>query len=102
MPRRPATPPRFDDLPLFASDAELALAIMGPEHAKDFLQVLPHFVNHHGFPKPDPLLGRRYRPAVREWLDKRWNVGMPGLPRLDGVSEQALWNTRRGRRPPGP
>lgn len=42
-----------------------------------------------GFPQPDPLFGnRRYWPAVRVWLDRRYGMsderGMLSIPALDG------------------
>ncbi|WP_309550403.1 winged helix-turn-helix domain-containing protein [Rhizobium rhizogenes] len=44
-----------------------------------------------GFPMKDPLFGdRRYWPAIRAWLDRRYGLGdddstLHGLPGLDGV-----------------
>lgn len=40
-----------------------------------------------GFPMPDPLFeNRRYWPAVRAWLDRRYGMGAEGStpPGLDG------------------
>ncbi len=42
-----------------------------------------------GFPMKDPLFGdRRYWPAVRIWLDRRYSIGdergMLSIPALDG------------------
>ncbi|MFB0691948.1 winged helix-turn-helix domain-containing protein [Agrobacterium pusense] len=42
-----------------------------------------------GFPQPDPLFAdRRYWPAVRVWLDRRYGIGeergMLSIPALDG------------------
>jgi hypothetical protein len=57
-----------------------------------------YFEGKKGFPPIDPIFDGRYRPAVRERLDKRWNMGSPGLPGLEGVGHPELWNVRRGRR----
>ncbi len=89
---------KFDDLPLFASDQELAIAILGRKGAKEWTQVALYF-ERKGMPKMDPVVGRRYRPAVKKFLDKLWNldgtrVGQSGPERLD------LWNVRKKRPTP--
>jgi hypothetical protein len=90
-----AKPPAFDDLPLFASEADLALVILGRGHMCEWTQVALYF-ERKGLPAIDPIVGRRYRPAVKKFFDKLWNldgskVGQDGRD-LDG------WNMREKRR----
>jgi hypothetical protein len=59
----------LDDLPLFASDPDLAEAIVGPKHAKEFLQSLP-WLERRGFPPRSEMYGGlRYVPLVRKYFE---------------------------------
>ncbi len=50
-----------------------------------------------GFPVPDPLFGkRRYWPAVKAWLDRRYGMGdNDGMLRaLPGLDEPEPWRKK--------
>jgi hypothetical protein len=71
--------------PLFVTDAEIANRVGIAANA--FKTVLTA-LEKAGFPRPDPLFcGRRYWPACKRFLDRRYNLdtsSMPGIPALDG------------------
>jgi hypothetical protein len=90
--------PQFDALPLFATDAELAPAIMGTARASVWTMAVAHLEGKKGFPPIDPVFGGRYRPAVRKWLDERWHMNGPGMPNIDVPINPELWNVKRTRR----
>jgi hypothetical protein len=94
----------LDQLPLYATDDQLARAIVGIGRVKAW----QHFVSiyeHHGMPKLHHILGGRYVPAVKKFLDIHEGVASSEntLPARDGHDDLSVWNTRRGRRraPPG-
>jgi hypothetical protein len=54
---------------LYLTDAELIRWLGVPE--KYFRTILPALETKYNFPRKQPLFGgRRYRPAVKTWLDK--------------------------------
>ncbi len=60
--------PKFNDTPRGLIDYESAGYIgLGPT---DFSRVLPQ-LEAEGFPKPDPVTGRRDRKAIDAWMDAR-------------------------------
>lgn len=72
---------------LFVTEAECADRI--GLSTEQFKIALPAAIKG-GFPAPDPLFAnRRYWPAVKAWLDRRYGLGddstLRGLPGLDGV-----------------
>jgi hypothetical protein len=68
MKRRRSDRLTLDDLPLFASDEDLAVAIVGPERAGDFLKTLPT-LERRGFPPRSEAFGGRYVPLVRDYFE---------------------------------
>jgi hypothetical protein len=87
----------FDALPLFVNDRELALALLGPKRANQWSIVVLALVRM-GLPPIDPLMGGRYTPAVKSFLDRIYNPGGTGAAaRPDGVEGKIEW--RKPRRP---
>lgn len=77
------------DLPLYASDAQLARTICGAAHEKEWTRfVLLH--EGRGLPKIDPVLGGRYVPAVRQYLDALEGVSATA-PARDGPEDLSIW-----------
>ena len=68
MKRRQSARLTLDDLPLFASDQDLAVAIVGPERAAAFLDALPT-LEKRGFPPKSWTFGGRYVPLVRKYFE---------------------------------
>jgi hypothetical protein len=56
-------------LPLFATDDELAVAIVGRKRASDWKRGALRVLEARGFPRVDPLHGGRPVPLVRKWFD---------------------------------
>jgi hypothetical protein len=74
MPRR--SRPRFDDLPLFATDLELGAALLGQGRAREFTGIAT-MLEREGFPPVLALWGGRYVPAVRAFLDQMHGGAAP-------------------------
>ena len=96
----------LDRLPMFASDAELAEAIVGKKNARQWLLYLPALEAKAGFPKVDEIHGGRPVPLVRLFYINylRMPGDMKGAP--DGVDDEAAWNRkareRAAKRAPAP
>jgi len=63
----------LDQLPAFASDDDLATALLGTGKITVFRAVVP-LLEYRGFPKVDGLLGGRYVPAVKAFFDREYKV----------------------------
>ncbi|MGY5803370.1 winged helix-turn-helix domain-containing protein [Rhizobium sp. LEGMi12c] len=79
---------------LFVTDAQCAdrLGLT----TEQFKIALPA-ASKSGFPTPDPLFAnRRYWPAVRAWLDRRYGMGENGgtFRALPGLDEQEPWKKK--------
>lgn len=88
----------FDDLPLFATDDELALAIFGRKRASEWRQFVAYF-ERKGMPTMDPIVGARYRPAVKVFFDQLWNLDRSSVPPMQDGVDVDTWNVRRRRTP---
>jgi hypothetical protein len=77
MSRRPSTiPPKhrtLDNLPAFATEADLSAALMGEGKTTVFRQIVP-LLERRGFPTIDGLMGGRYVPAVKAFFDREYGV----------------------------
>jgi hypothetical protein len=85
-------PVRLDDLPLFAADDQIALAVCG-KNAKQWADIAP-LLEREGLPKVNPLIGGRYVPAVKAWFDAQNGLGERPGP-ADGEEEWDKWGKRR-------
>lgn len=91
MTRR-ASPLRLEDLPLFAPDDDIALAVCG-KNAAQWPSIAP-LLEREGLPTIDPLFGGRYVPAVKAWLDAKNGLGeKPGT--ADGPEDWDKWGRKR-------
>lgn len=57
-------------LPMFATDQEIAVAIVGKAKANDWRRGALILLEAQGFPKVDALLGGRPVPLVRKWYSQ--------------------------------
>lgn len=73
----------LDGLPLFPTEAEYALAILG-SRARDWPSIAV-LDERKGLPKIDPVRGGRYRPAVQAFYDRVGGLGEADSPRQDRV-----------------
>lgn len=76
--RRPGL--TFADLPLFATDTELGLALLGRARAALWGNIALEF-EQEGLPKNDPRLGGRYVPAVKAFFDRQYGLIVPVVSR---------------------
>ena len=86
----------FDKLPLFASDAELAEAVVGKARVKQYLIVLERLdAGDPGFPKVDKAHGGRYTPAVKLYYDTHHGLrtGLREAP--DQPERPEAWTNRK-------
>ena len=65
-----ATSRRFDDLPLYADDVDIARAVLGSGHTDEW-KAISVILEREGLPPRDPLMGGRYWPGVQAWFAKR-------------------------------
>lgn len=86
---------KWDDLPLFASDAEIGTAVLGPVRAGEF-HGMATLLERFGFPKIDPRAGARYTPAVKRYWDAEYGLvdGKPKNP--GGVERPETWTRKTG------
>jgi len=61
-------------LPLFASEEEVSMSLMGPSKYVRWCQVAP-LLEGRGFPKIDALLEGRYTPAIKDYFHRLYRVG---------------------------
>ena len=91
MPRSVRTP---SEMPLYPDEAEIAQAVLGPGRAKCWPS-LATVLERSGFPKIDVMMGGRYWPAVKAFLDRRHHVGDHALARPIRRSEEGIDATRQ-------
>jgi hypothetical protein len=90
-------PKAFDDLPLFAGEAELAEVFMGPGKTSEWRQFAA-LLEPRGLPRIDALMGGRYRPAVKAFFDKEYGLTTVA-PRTvpDGPEKLGTWSSKKDR-----
>lgn len=72
--RRPSL--TFAELPLFATDDELGVALLGRARSVVWRNLVPSF-EQAGLPKNDPQMGGRYVPAVKAFFDHQYGLTVP-------------------------
>lgn len=96
MPSRSLT---LDKLPLFASDADIGLALLGPKRACEW-KAIAELLESKGLPKIDTMMGGRYVPGIRAFFDRSNGLNtMPAPPTApDGSERPDAWTAARQRR----
>lgn len=98
MMKRSDLPVRLDDLPMFASDQQIAEAIVGKHAAEKWLRErLPTLASKPGFPPIDPFHGGRAVPLVKLFYSNYLGVpaGRTGQP--DGQEDESAWRKSKRR-----
>lgn len=95
---RVRSPITFDALPLFATDEEIARAIVGDARAKEWVATrLPTLAKKPGFPPVDPFHNGRPTWLIRRFYEQYLGVAglasKPGLP--DGLEDPSAWRTKK-------
>ena len=95
MARR-TTRTTLDDLPLFATDREIAEAVVGRARAESWVRdYLPKLQNMPGFPPLDESHGGRYTPSVKVFYDRRSGIGTAFEGRDQPENASAFRRNRR-------
>ncbi|MQW47737.1 hypothetical protein [Sinorhizobium meliloti] len=88
----------LSQLPLFATDHQLAVAIVGRDRASMWVKTVIPQLERKGFPRIDPLHDGRPVPLVRKFYEgyfgitAGFNVAAP-----DGKENLGMWKSRRRR-----
>jgi hypothetical protein len=80
--------------PLYVTDSALGALVMG-ERAREW-PAAALVLERHGLPRNCPLMGGRYWPAVKAFLD-RYN-GLEQTAEVTDLSQQENWNAPSKRR----
>ncbi|ESX86959.1 hypothetical protein X755_29555 [Mesorhizobium sp. LNJC405B00] len=90
---------QLDNLPLFASDMEIAIAIVGKKRAKKWKETrLPTLEGKAGFPPIDPFHEGRPVPLVKRFYESYLGLSARGGLRPDGAENPEVWKNRRRER----
>jgi len=83
----------LSQLPLFATDKDLAIAIVGNERAGMWVKVVIPQLEKKGFPRIDPLHDGRPVPLVRRFYDGYWGIA-EGFAVPDGEERLGAYKGR--------
>jgi hypothetical protein len=79
QPRRRRPSLTFAELPLFATDDELGVALLGRARSAIWRKLASRF-EHEGLPRNDPHMGGRYVPAVKAFFDRQYGLASIAAP----------------------
>ncbi len=82
-------------LPVFATDQQLAVAIVGKERATAWVKTVVPQLERKGFPRVDPLHEGRPVPLVIKFYEGYFGV-TAGFGVADGEERLGQWRKRRG------
>lgn len=84
-------------LPLFATDQQLAVAIVGKQRAAMWIKAVIPQLERKGFPRVDSLHDGRPVPLVIKFYDSYFGI-TAGLYAVDGEERLGEWKSPRKRR----
>jgi hypothetical protein len=84
-----------ESVPLYATEEQCARLVLGVGKIKEW-QALAIVWEGQGLPQIDPQTGARYWPAVKAWLDRRYDLRKDAPKRPDGVEKP--WSGSKTRR----
>ncbi|MND64570.1 hypothetical protein D3C80_559110 [compost metagenome] len=85
-------------LPLFASDREIAIAVVGKEKASYYTKAVIPMLERQGFPLRDALHDGRPVPLVMRFYGRYWGIASDGaVGRPDGKENLETWTGRHRR-----
>ncbi|MEI5680640.1 MULTISPECIES: hypothetical protein [unclassified Mesorhizobium] len=87
----------LDKLPLFATDNQVAVAIVGKERAKHWIVAILPVLERKGFPGKDPAHGGRPVPLVRKFYDAYFGI-TAGISMAKPDGEEREWVPKRARK----
>lgn len=68
------------DIPLYPTEAEIAVAVLGAKRARDWSGIVRHLEMATNFPLNDALMGGRFWPAVVAYFHERQKSVSPAPP----------------------
>ncbi len=86
----------LDALPLFASDREIAVAIVGRDKASYWRTAVLPTLEQRGFPAEDPLHTGRAVPLVRKFYEDYFGI-TAGFAMAKPDGEEKEWKPKRKR-----
>lgn len=87
-------------LPLFATDKELAIAVVGKERASMWIKAVMPQLERKGFPRIDPLHDGRPVPLVMRFYDGYFgNTAGFHAAAPDGEERLGTWKRDRSKKP---
>lgn len=96
--RATAPPTTLDDLPMFASDEDIATALVGKDAASKWLRErLPVIQSKPGFPPIDDFHGGRPVPLVKRFYENYLGLPADGHGKPDGREDENAWRKPRHR-----
>lgn len=84
----------LENLPAFASDAEIGKALLGPDRACEW-RGIAEILEGRGLPPVDDLMGGRYTPAVRAYFDKEYGLASIAPAAPDGEERPEAWAPKK-------
>jgi len=86
----------LSQLPLFATDQQLAVAIVGKARASMWVKTVIPQLEKKGFPRIDPLHDGRPVPLVRKFYDGYFGITAGfSAAAPDGKDNLGMWKSRR-------
>lgn len=83
-------------LPLFATDREIAIAVVGKERASMYVKVVIPALERKGFPRIDPLHDGRPVPLVKRFYDGYFGITAGfSVAAPDGKENWEAWRSKR-------
>lgn len=92
MPFKP-----LDALPLFATDQQIAVAVVGRSRAAYWLAAVLPALERKGFPAADPLHDARAVPLVRKFYEDYFGI-TAGFAMAKPDGEEKIWLPKRQRK----
>lgn len=86
----------LSQLPLFATDQQLAVAIVGKDRATMWVKTVIPQLERKGFPRIDPLHDGRPVPLVRKFYEGYFGITAGfNAAAPDGKENLGMWKSRR-------
>lgn len=104
MARRQIEPPplRLEDLPMFATDRQIAEAIVGRDNAERWMRErLPTLSGKPGFPAIDEFHGGRPVDLVRRFYESYLGTAQSAATAPPTRADASQWKTKSRSRHPG-
>lgn len=98
MKRDAGLPIRLDDLPMFATDRQIAEAIVGKDAAEKWMRErLPTLASKPGFPPIDTFHGGRPVRLIAKFYDDYLGTATGGVVAPRGVEDVSAWKPSKRR-----